>query len=297
MKQITSFGEILFDVYPNYKKLGGAPFNFLYHIKKLTGKGNFISRVGNDPEGEEIIRFMKSNMISTDLIQKDNSHPTGSANANLDEQKIPHWEIALDCAYDFIEQKENLLKVIESSTDCLYFGSLVQRNYSSRQTLHSLFGMKKKYFCDLNIRQGFYTEKIIEDSLNISDLLKLNIEELNLLNNLFIRKKTDPLNLMKIISETFEIDLVCTTMGEEGALIYTGRASDFCNATAEEAADTVGAGDAYASILCIGYLEGWDISRINKTANEFAGEITGISGALPESNKLYEKYRDEIFKS
>ena len=296
MRQITSFGEILFDVYPDYKKLGGAPFNFLYHIKKLTDKGNFISRVGNDQLGEDIIRFMKSNMISTDLIQKDNSHPSGTANANLDEKKVPHWEIALNCAYDFIDQKDNLLTVIENDTDCLYFGTLVQRSERSRQTLQSLFGMGKKYFCDLNIRQDFYTEKIIEESLKAADVLKLNKEELNLLNRIFIKKETDQLNLMKIISERFEIEIVCTTMGEEGALIYSGGASDFCEAAEGKVVDTVGAGDAYASILCIGYVEGWEISRINKMANEFAGELAGIPGALPESDKLYEKYRKMIFK-
>lgn len=296
MKQITSFGEVLFDVYLDYKKLGGAPFNFLYHIKKLTDKGNFISRVGNDQSGEDIIRFMKSNKISTDYIQKDNSRPTGIANANLDSQKVPHWHIALDCAYDFIEQEYSLLNVIESNTDCLYFGTLVQRNEKSKQTLHSLFCLKKKYFCDLNIRQDFYTKKIIEDSLHASDVLKLNLEELNLLNNLFIKEGTNQLNLMKIIAERFKIDMVCTTMGEEGALIYSDRASDLYSASAEKVVDTVGAGDAYASILCIGYNEGWDISTINKMANEFAGEIVGFSGALPANEKLYDKYRNMISK-
>lgn len=296
MKQITSFGEVLFDVYPDFKKLGGAPFNFLYHIKKLTDRGNFISRVGNDQQGEDILRFMKSNNISADFIQRDNSHPTGTANANLDQQKVPHWQIEPDSAYDFIEQEDSLLSVIESSTDCLYFGTLAQRSEKSRQTLRSLFGLKKKYFCDLNIRQDFYTEKIIEESLKASDVLKLNTEELELLNNLFIKEDTDKLSLMKIISERYEIDLVCTTMGEVGALIYSGGESDFYSAPADKIVDTVGAGDAYASILCIGYNEGWGISKINKAANEFAGEIAGIPGALPSGDRLYEKYRKMIFK-
>ena len=167
MKKITSFGEVLFDVYPDGRKLGGAPFNFIYHIKKITGDGNFISRIGNDLFGDEIFWFMRSNYMLTRFIQIDNNHPTGAAYANLDEHKNPHWKIASNCAYDFIEPEERIYNLMENSTDCLYFGTLVQRNEKSRKTLQSLIDKKKKHFCDLNIRQSFYTKEIIESSLKV----------------------------------------------------------------------------------------------------------------------------------
>lgn len=291
MNRITSFGEILFDVYPNGRKLGGAPFNFIYHIKKLTGKGNFISRIGNDLFGDEIFWFMRSNYMLTRFIQIDNDHPTGAAFANLDENKIPHWKIASNRAYDFIEMKESLSNLIENNTDCLYFGTLIQRSEISRNTLKSLMSFSKKHFCDLNIRQKFYTKEIIEECLRAADILKLNDEELNLLNKLFINQNGDEISIAKVIAERFEIGYVCITQGEHGAILYSDGKSDYQKAEAKNVVDTVGAGDAYAAILCLGCLYEWDISRINKLAVNFASDIVGIEGALPQSDDFYLKYK------
>ncbi len=294
MKRITSFGEILFDVYPDGRKLGGAPFNFIYHIKKITGSGNFVSRIGSDKPGDEIFWFMRSNFIPTRYIQIDNEHPTGAAYANLDAMKIPHWEIAAGCAYDFIENGSRLLWLIENETDCLYFGSLVQRNKESRKTLRSLFGKDKKYFCDLNIRQNFYSKEIIEESLKASNVLKLNEDELKLLNELFIKQNADEISLAKKISEIFELDLVCVTQGERGAVLYSDGRSDYRCASVENVVDTVGAGDAYAAILCLGYLSDWNLEKINKAASGFAGKIVGINGALPKDDTIYIKFKEEL---
>ncbi|MCL5029998.1 MAG: PfkB family carbohydrate kinase [Bacteroidetes bacterium] len=291
MKKITSFGEILFDVYPEFKKLGGAPFNFIYHIKKLTGNGNLISRIGNDDAGNEILSLMKLNFISTQFMQVDAEHPTGAASANLDENKIPHWKIETDCAYDFMKPDENIRRLINKSTDCLYFGTLAQRSEQSKMTLHSLFGRRIKYFCDLNIRQSFYSKKIIETSLKACNVLKLNDEELKLVNNLFFQENFDEINLAKIISERFEIDLVCITAGDRGTVLFKDGKSDDYKIDVENVVDTVGAGDAYASILCLGYLENWDISKINRIASSFAAEIVKIEGALPNDDSLYNEIR------
>ena len=291
MKKITSFGEILFDVYPDGRKLGGAPFNFIYHIKKLTGHGNFISRTGNDLPGDKILWFMRSHFIPTKNIQIDNEHPTGSAFANLDDNKIPHWEISTNCAYDFIEEEDNIFQLLENNTDCLYYGTLVQRNEISRNTLHSLFGKKIKYFCDLNIRQNFYSKEVIESSIKAANILKLNEEELKLMNDLFFRSSADEVNLEKLISERFEIELVCVTMGERGAILYSDGKSDYQKANIENIVDTVGAGDAYAAILCLGCLENWDINKINKIATDFAGKIVGIQGALPDDDSFYNEFK------
>ena len=173
MKNITSFGEILFDVYPGKKTLGGAPFNFIYHIKKLTGSGNFISRIGDDDLGKKILSLADSNKLGN-YIQIDNEHLTGVANANLDKNKIPHWQIELNRAYDFIENNAAIESLVEKKSDCLYFGTLAQRNEKSRNTIRELFDKNIKYFCDLNIRQNFYSREIIESSLTASNAVKLN---------------------------------------------------------------------------------------------------------------------------
>jgi fructokinase len=294
MKRITAFGEILFDVYPNVKTLGGAPFNFIYHIKKLTGQANFISAVGNDDFGKEIFDFLKTNAISPEYVAIDNQHSTGVAIANLDANMIPHWEIRTNCAYDFIESSDKILQLIEEGTDCLYFGTLAQRNDISRNTLKKILEKKLICFCDINFRQKFSDEEIIKNSLTAAHILKLNNDELLIINELLLKQKYDEVKLVKFLSERFDIEVVCLTMGVEGALIYKDGIVDHYKATVEKVVDTVGAGDAYASVLCIGYLNEWHLSEINRIASDFAAEIVQVKGALPENESIYEPYKNKI---
>jgi fructokinase len=151
MDRITAIGEILFDVYPETKNLGGAPLNFLYHVHKLTSRGNIISRVGFDVLGNKALNFIKNKGIETKYIQVDHLHPTGVTTVNLDENKVPSFNIDEERAYDYIEINDEIYQLINEETDCLYFGSLAQRSKTSRFTIHNMLNKKIKYFCDLNI--------------------------------------------------------------------------------------------------------------------------------------------------
>ena len=294
MKKITSIGEILFDVYPENKKLGGAPFNFIYHIIKLTGKANFVSRVGNDESGNEILQILKDKKISTDFIQIDQEHRTGIARTTLNEKKIPTFVIEENCAYDFIELTDSLEKLILEDTGCLYFGTLAQRNEISRETIQKLAESNVKCICDLNIRQKFYSQEIIEKSLNAADVLKLNEDELALVNDLILKTEYNSTKIAKKLVEVFNLELLCVTKGSAGAVLYTGVEENLYKINNEEVVDTVGAGDAYASLLCLGYLKNWNIAKINKLASEFANEIVKVEGALPDNDKVYETFKEAI---
>jgi len=294
MPAVTAIGEILFDVYPTTKALGGAPINFLYHTFKLTGQGTIVSRVGHDVLGEKVRRFLTNNGIQTNYIQDDHEHPTGLTNVTLDEQKVPTFNIDTDRAYDFIENTPELQTLIDSKTDCLYFGSLAQRGNVSRSTIQSLFGKNIKCFCDLNIRQKFYSEDIIIRSLKSADVLKVNIDELELLNNLLFRKEFDMTQTSFELMNKYNIDLIAITKGAGGATLIKDEKTDHYKLESKEVVDTLGAGDAFASILCVGYLYNWELPLINKTANEFAGEICKIKGALPDDDSLYENLKKKI---
>ena len=293
MPVITSVGEILFDVYNGEKKLGGAPFNFIYHVIKLTGKGNFISRVGDDEFGREIISFMEKEKISSKYLQIDKEHGTGKAIANLDENKIPHWVIESNTAYDFIEQTNELDSLIKNS-DCVYFGTLAQRSSESRKTIQSLFGRNTKYFCDLNIRQDFFSNDVLETSLSSIDVLKLNEEELKLINKTFSKNPYDLEKSSQEILTEFDLDLLCVTCGENGSSLFNKKENNFYSVNVKNVVDTVGAGDAFAAILCIGYLEGWKLEKLNKFASEFAAEIVRVKGALPKDDSIYERFKEKI---
>ncbi len=295
MPTIASIGEILFDVYDNSKKIGGAPFNFIYHVTKLSGNGNFISRIGNDENGKEILDFLENKKISPEFIQMDNYHPTGKATANLNENKVPNWVIEEDCAYDFIKPQSNIDDLI-TGCDCLYFGTLAQRNTVSRETIQSLFSKKVKFFCDLNIRQKFYTKEIIDLSLKTSDVLKINEDELILLNKLFLADEYDLEKSALKLKELFNIDMLCVTKGESGSYLFRSDEVNYCKASIEKPVDTVGAGDAFAAILCVGYLNKLSLDELNKMANDFAGEIVQVTGALPADDDIYKKFKLAITK-
>lgn len=299
MKQIASIGEILFDIFDKEEKIGGAPFNFIYHVIKLIGEGNFISRIGYDRLGETVLEFFKSNEISRDFLQIDKSHPTGTAKPELNKEKIPEWEIVTCTAYDFIELNSGIKKLIDEKTNCIYFGTLAQREKISRNTIQSLFNRRVKYFYDLNIRQNFFSKDIIESSLKTANVVKLNFDELAIIKELFFEYNENSSSLNKIgeiIIKKFDIELLCITMGEKGAVLY--KENDHCfyqtNVIKTDIIDTVGAGDAYAAILCIGYLRNWDIRKTNKLASDFAAEIIKIQGALPADDLIYSSFRKRI---
>ncbi len=295
MESITSVGEILFDIYPDKKIPGGAPFNFIYHIKKITVDGTFISRIGNDKNGKEILSFLMLNNISTAFIQSDNEHPTGLAIASLDENKIPHWEIKENSAYDFIEFSPMIETHLLNNSDCIYFGTLAQRGEVSANTLNKIFRMNKKFICDLNIRQNFYSKKILKSSLKAANVLKLNVEELNLVNNLFYKQVSDENEAVNRIINDFEIEMVAVTNGEEGAEIYTSNSKNIMKVKTRNVVDTVGAGDAYTAVLCLGYLLKLHPEKINRIASEFAAFIVTQRGALPANDSIYESLKESIY--
>ena len=299
MNQIASVGEILFDIFDNQKKIGGAPFNFIYHIIKLTGEGNFISRIGNDSLGKKILEFFRQNKISSDYLQIDNIRPTGTAKPELNNEKIPVWNITTNTAYDFIELSKEIKKLVDEKTGCIYFGTLAQREEKSRKTIQSLFNMKKIYFYDLNIRQRFYSKEIVGLSLKAANVVKLNSDELTIIKELFFNPSKVSLSqdeTADFLIKKFKIDLLCITMGEEGAVLYKENYSSYyqTHVNQTDIADTVGAGDAYAAILCIGYLKNWEIRKTNKLASEFAAEIIKAHGALPPNDLLYIYFQKEI---
>jgi fructokinase len=294
MEKITAIGEILFDIYPETKNLGGAPLNFLYHVYKLTGEGNIISRVGNDILGDKAIEFLKASGISTNYIQIDHLHPTGVANVKLNKNKVPTFRIDEEHAYDFIEDTDNVNQLINKKTDCLYFGSLAQRSKVTRDTIQSLLGKKIKYFCDLNIRQKFYTKEIIKKSLANTDALKINLDELKLINKLIFGDRFSLQKTVNKVIEKFEIELLAVTKGEDGTVLFSPNEVDKYKNTPSEIVDTLGAGDAFAAVFCIGYLRKWELGKTNKLANEFAAEICKIRSALPNDDTLYFKLKEKM---
>jgi fructokinase len=286
----AAFGEILYDVYPDRELLGGAPFNFLYHVHALTGSGTILSRIGNDDRGSNIREFLNRHAINQQNIQIDLHHPTGTAVVQLTGEGIPSFTITEESAYDFIEHTPDTDAAL---TDCamLYFGTLAQRSEISRTTLYTLSQNADRCFFDVNLRQEYYSTEVLQRSLVLADIVKLNEEELETIHSLFFSTPYTLAGSAAELMENFSLSHLAVTLGENGSWIYTPGSNDFRRTTVPHVRDTVGAGDAFAAMMCLGIMRGWSIAQLHERASAFSACICGIDGALPDGDDFYEQYR------
>lgn len=288
---IFSFGEILFDDYGKYKVLGGAPLNYIFHLNKFGYKSYLLSRIGSDPDGREILNSLKQRSIPTKYIQVDKNVPTGKVSVELNKEGVPQYSIEKNRAYDYITESN----INSNSCSLFYYGTLGQRSEKSRDTLYHYLNNNRPTFFDVNLRQEFYNQEIITRSLNNATIVKLNQEELDIISKLLYNNKSSEIhqNAKKLLND-FRLQILSVTMGSDGALIITDTDSQFHVEKVDNIVDTVGAGDAYSAILSIGYLEKWNINKINILASKFAAAVCGIKGAIPEEDNFYNKFNDMI---
>ncbi|MBN1113764.1 MAG: hypothetical protein JXA66_00345 [Oligoflexia bacterium] len=282
-------GEILLDIYGEYKKIGGAPFNFAYHINAFGKPVVFISRIGKDPDARVILDFLALRNFNSENIQIDDKKATGNVIVSL-KDGIPDYTITRDVAYDYIEyDKIN----IGPEVSLLYIGTLAQRSSISRNSIHELAEQHKsaKCFYDVNLRKDNFDMRIVKDSLLLADIVKINDEELRVLAESF-NINGDESSSMSGLSDKFAIESVCVTKGAEGSvLLCNGIFYEKSSPDSPDVIDTVGAGDAYSSVLALGIINGWGPALTADRASEFAMDICGINGAVPDDLFFYDKYK------
>ncbi|MBN2040641.1 MAG: carbohydrate kinase [Spirochaetes bacterium] len=292
---IIAVGEILFDIFPGYKRLGGAPFNFAVHLKKFGYSVQFISCVGADEDGNEIVEYLKKTGFNTDYIQI-NQHKTGRVIVTLDNSGVPEYDIIKNAAYDFISYDKAIKHIEQSFPEMIYVGSLIQRTENGYKTIQKILENKKNAVCfyDVNLRPYCYNSEIIESTLKYTDILKVNHEE-----SVEIKKvlniQGDEVNFVYYIFQKYPVKLIIITRGENGSTVYNrSKSHSISGSNISNLIDTVGAGDAFSSIVAVGYLHSWEIDKINHTASEFASLICGIKGAIPGDKKNYEEFKEKF---
>jgi fructokinase len=291
---ILVIGEILFDVFPNYRRLGGAPFNFAYHLKKLGFSVRFISRIGVDDAGKEILHKLELARFNLDDIQIDEDHPTGYVNVSLDKSGAPQFDIISDVAYDYIEFIPEYHTNLIDTAEMIYFGSLIQRSKAGYENLQAFISRKSPAtlnLYDINLRPGCYNKDIIEKSLLATDILKLSTDELGELKQLLLLKMNDD-EFIDHLMGTHQISTVSLTKGGAGSELFTNH-GHFRSEPAEaiRVVDSVGAGDGYAAMLAAGLLEKWRPQEILERASLFASRVCEIKGAIPDSASFYEPFK------
>jgi fructokinase len=292
---IAGFGEILFDIYPGYKCMGGAPFNFAFHLHQFGHEVAFISRVGKDDNGMEIKGFMEQYSMNTDFLETDPCNKTGEVRVCLDSKGIPAFTIEKNTAYDFIQPGKALLAPFLSGVHLFYFGTLAQRHPVSRETLYRILHYlpgEALIFFDINLRQDFFSREIIEKSLSACHVLKANDDELDCLKEMFHIQDNEFNAVLKLIAR-FNLYCVCVTKGSKGASLYFKDKQYHVGESTgpgDAVIDTVGAGDGFAAGLAMGLLTQTSPGKIIARADTFARRLCRIKGALPLESSFYRSF-------
>lgn len=287
---ILVLGEILFDVFPRQKRLGGAPFNCAYHLYRLGLPLRFASRVGSDPEGRTILALLQKYGFPCEDIQRDPEAPTGKVMVAVDPQGLPSYTILPAVAYDYWETTPAIEDFLQRECRLVYFGSLIQRSAKGCATVQRLLQARPpevKTLYDVNLRPDGFSRTILEQSLRQTDILKLNAEELDILAGLFVPNLA-PTERLSGLATLFNLEMVALTRGAEGSTLFTADALYHARPQrGVKIRDTVGAGDAYAAMLAAGVVLRWPAQTILRLADRLAAKICGIEGAIPEDPAFY----------
>ena len=282
---VVAIGELLWDVFPLGKRLGGAPSNFIYHCSKAGSKAFLLSAVGKDKLGNDAISEIKEKNIDSNYIQI-NDKRTSTVDIKISDLGDPNYDILDNVAWDYIRiDKEN--KILINKADIVYFGTLAQRNSFSKRTITKLLGglkNKKLVVYDLNLRKNYYSKKIILDSIHNSNILKLNLEELKILTNLKISVKETKEKQLEYLLKKFDLRLIALTMGEKGSILVTKSEQSFLPAINVKIIDTVGAGDAFTASAIVSFAKGINLNQIHHKAAEIASFVCSKNGAMPNYN-------------
>lgn len=287
---VLVFGEVLWDVYPNNRSIGGAPFNFAAHCSLLGADTTLISAVGNDALGEETVFNIMDHGIDARLV-KTSEKPTGTCSVTLAADGSPSYRLATDTAYDNIVLSQSDEKELRSKQyDLMYFNTLCRRSPTSRTALEKAIGSARpKYvMTDLNLRPDCYTDDSIRFCLSQSDFVKLSDEEAPLLDLAGITD-SNSLPLDKALAERYpNIKLLILTKGKSGSTVFdltTGKRYDVGECEAADVVSTVGAGDCYAATFICNYLKGKSIEECMESAAKRSAIVVSSPDALPNCLK------------
>ena len=286
--KIVGIGEVLWDLLPSGPKLGGAPANFAYHAHALGASASVVTRVGKDGYGQEIRRRLEQQEIADGTVQVDDEVPTGTVAVTLSANGIPNYVIHENVAWDRLSVTPAALSAVREA-DAVCFGSLAQRSEPSRTAIQQLVAaapVAALRVFDINLRQKYYSREVIEQSLRLANVFKLNDGELPVVAELF-RLVGSPQNQIELLAQKFDLQLIALTRGPGGSLLFqNGQWSD-CPSVPTKIVDTVGAGDAFTAALVMGLLAKMELDQINYLADEVARHVCSCAGATPPLPKEF----------
>jgi fructokinase len=279
---IVAYGEILWDLLPSGAVIGGAPFNFAYRAKTLGNQVCMVSRLGRDELGEKAMQRVIELGMDTRYIQRDDTYPTGTVDVFFDENKNPDYNINKHVAYDHIQLTDDLIELIQG-VDCLCFGSLIQREETSKNTLYTLIDYFKGPYIlfDINLRKDCYSRETISRSLEKANICKLNEEETAMLDTMLGLDQSDiPGRAKKLLSQ-FDLYCCLVTLGEKGSYVVAENGEEaYVPGYSVELVDPVGAGDGCTAGFVDQLLSGSSIRDAAHFGNGVGAVVATQEGAI-----------------
>ncbi len=282
---VIGIGEVLWDVLPDGKKLGGAPANFAYHASQFGFNTLAVSAIGDDALGDETCETLDGKGLNYLLPRV--PYPTGTVQVSLDAQGVPAYDIKEGVAWDNIPFSPEIEEIAKNAK-AVCFGTLAQRNAVSRATIRRFLNATPQdcvRIFDINLRQNFYTKEIINDSLELCNILKINDEELVLIGNMFgfpSPATSDAQSTCQAILHKFNLDTVILTCGVNGSYIFTSDKAYYQPTPKVEVADTVGAGDSFTGSFCAAILHGVPVEKAHSLAVKVSAFVCTQNGAMPQ---------------
>jgi len=287
---VLGIGELLWDVLPEGPRLGGAPSNFTVMAGRLGSHAAILSRIGRDDLGRNAVSLLDPLPADTEYLQVDPIHETGRATVALVDGQ-PHFTIHEPAAWDFLELSDEWVRLAERA-DAICFGSLAQRSLESRQTIQTLAAQTKAQCVrvfDVNLRPPFYSSEVLQESLELASVMKMNDAEVPLVLGLLglpAFDAHDPGALQsgaeKLLEEFPTLNMVAVTRGGTGSLLVTREAWHDHPGIPVKVADTVGAGDAFTAGITTALLRGGDLAALNEAGNRWGSWVASQRGAMPE---------------
>lgn len=294
---IVGLGELLWDLLPKGKQLGGAPANFAYMTSLLGDEGLVASRVGSDALGRSAARRLQRIGLKSSHLQVDTTHPTGTAKVQVDPAGQPTFEFGESVAWDFFQWTTEWHNLADQA-DAVCFGSLAQRAPRSRATIRAFLQAVRprtlRVF-DVNLRPPFYSAETLDESLRLTDIVKLNHDELATVAKLFGHAFVAEEKAARWLRDTYKLKLVCVTRGAAGSLLVSEKQVRSHPGCKVSVVDTVGSGDAFTAALIYHYLRRASLSTLNEAANRMGSWVASQTGATPKrDNRRLERIRSAL---
>ena len=280
---VVGIGEVLWDVFPGGRRLGGAPANFAFHARARGLEAVLVSGVGEDPLGAEIVREIEARALDSRWLSVQTNTPTGTVRVEVDAEGVPAYIITEDVAWDHLAWTDGLA-ALAGAARAVCYGTLGQRAPESRVAIRRFLAATAPdclRVCDINLRAPFFDEEVVRDSLGLATVLKLNGDELPILAGC-LGLDGAPLQVLSGIRAAFGLDLVALTRGSQGSLLFTAEQVSDHPGLPVAVVDTVGAGDAFTASLVAGLLRDDPLDAINGAANAAAARVCSHAGATPD---------------